>query len=277
MNNDKCDFDNLPPLLADGEAEELNQDLLEGNDKQKEAAKCRLVEANIRLVIKIARGYAHYGVELEDLVNEGNIGLMVAAEKFDPNRGVKFSTYSTFWVKQKILRALTNKSSLIRLPVYLKQQYLGIRKFVESYKLKNNHAPSNRQIANKFGISIAKVKRIFEATAPILRLDAPLPEDTESGVSLDGFIEDENSSTPFLVLESKDDAEDLAKMLSNLPKREEYVLRHRFGLSDGEKETLEKIGEKFGVTRERIRQVEEAALVKLRFMYRARKKRLTQL
>ena len=259
-------FDNLPPLLADGEETELSRDLLEGNDEQKESAKSRLIEANIRLVIKIARGYSHYGVELEDLVNEGNIGLMVAAEKFDPNRGTKFSTYSSFWIKQKILRALTNKSSLIRLPVYLKQQYLGIRKFVDNYKFKNNRAPSNKEIAKEFGITVSKVEKMFEATAPVMRLDGEV-----DGVRFDEYIEDEGSSTPFLILETKDDSAFLAKMLSNLPKREEYILRHRFGLS-GEKETLEKIGEKFGVTRERIRQVEEAALVKLRFMYRNKKR-----
>jgi RNA polymerase primary sigma factor len=258
-------FAKLPPLLADGEEIELNRHLLEGNDEQKESAKRRLVEANIRLVMKIARSYSYYGVELEDLVNEGNMGLMVAAEKFDPNRGVKFSTYSSFWIKQKILRALTNKSSIIRLPVYLKQRYLGIRKFVDDYKFKNNSSPTNDEIAEEFGISVSKVEKIFEATAPVLRLDGEL-----DGVRFDEYIEDKGSSTPSLILESKDDVEYLSKMLSNLPKREEYILRHRFGLS-GEKETLEKIGDKLGVTRERIRQVEKSALVKLRFMYRKKK------
>jgi RNA polymerase sigma factor (sigma-70 family) len=264
-------FAKLPPLLADGEEIELNRHLLEGNDEQKESAKCRLVEANIRLVMKIARSYSYYGVELEDLVNEGNMGLMVAAEKFDPNRGVKFSTYSSFWIKQKILRALTNKSSIIRLPVYLKQRYLGIRKFVDDYKFRNNSSPTNDEIAEEFGISVSSVEKVFAATAPVLRLDAGGRGNGElDGAKFDEYIEDKGSSTPFLILESKDDVEYLAKMLSNLPKREEYILRHRFGLS-GEKETLEKIGDKLGVTRERIRQVEGEALVKLRFMYRKKK------
>ena len=266
-------FNSLPPLLAKNEEKQLGEDLLHGTDEQKDAAKCRLVEANIRLVIKIAGGYSNLGVEVEDLINEGNMGLMVAAEKFDPTRGAKFSTYSSFWIRQRILRALTDKGSLIRLPAYLKQKYLNIRKFMAEYKLRNNEPPTNEQIAKKFEITASKVEKLLEITAPILRLDGSvLSEAGEEWTSTWGdFTEDSNTPSPLIILEFKQEAEDLSKMISHLPHREEYIIRHRFGLDGSEKETLEKIGEKFGVTRERIRQVEKAALAKLQSMYRSRK------
>jgi len=273
--NDKCDFNNLPPLLTKEEEKQLGQYLATGTDEQKELAKYRFVESNIRLVIKMAKDYCNLGVELEDLINEGNMGLMVASDRYDPNRGTKFSTYASFWIRQKILRALTNKSSLIRLPVYLKQQYFNIRKYVDEYRGVHNEAPTNEQIAKKFGIAVKKVEKIFEITAPIYRLDAEAGEDV--GLSWAEFVEDENIPTPSIVLQEKEEYDNLVEMLSNLSEREEYILRHRFGLSnEQEKETLEKIGEKFGVTRERIRQVEEAALRKLKFMYH-NKKKLTSL
>jgi len=269
--NDKCDFNNLPPLLTKEEEKRLGQDLVTGTDEQKELAKYRLVESNIRLVIKMAKDYCNLGVELEDLINEGNMGLMVASDRYDPNRGTKFSTYASFWIRQKILRALTNKSSLIRLPVYLKQQYFNIRKYVDEYKGEHNEIPTNEQIAKKFEITVQKVEKIFEITAPIYRLDAEAGEGV--GLSWAEFVEDENIPSPLIVLQEKEEYDNLVQMLSNLSSREEYILRHRFGLSgEQERETLEKIGEKFGVTRERIRQVEEAALQKLKFMYRSKKK-----
>ena len=272
--NDRCDFSNLPPMLDKSETEQLGQTLLNGTDEQKDEAKCRLIESNIRLVIKMAKDYANLGVEVDDLVNEGNMGLMVAAEKFDPNRGAKFSTYASFWIRQKILRALNNKSSLIRLPVYLKQRYMNIRKFMGKYTAEHDDAPSNELIAKEFGITVAKVEKLFEITAPIFRLDSSVGADGENSRMLP-FIEivcDMESFSPSLQLERKEQTQILSEMLSNLPEREEYIIRHRFGLQGLEKETLEKIGDHFGVTRERIRQVEDTALRKLGFMYRSRKK-----
>lgn len=270
MNN-KCDFNNLPPLLEENEAEQLGQDLLNGTEEQKDKAKCRFVEANIRLVIKIAKDYSNLGVEVEDLVNEGNMGLMVAAEKFDPNRGAKFSTYASFWVRQKILRALNNKSSLIRLPVYLKQRYLNIRKFIDQYKAKHNDAPSNQRIAKEFNMPLDRLENLFEITAPIFRLDLSAEADEGGKMPFIEIVCDAESFSPSLQLEHKEEGEALSKMLSCLPEREQYIISHRFGLRGLEKETLEKIGEHFGVTRERIRQVEDMALRKLQFMYRQKK------
>jgi len=260
-------------MLDQSEAERLGQALLNGTEQEKDDAKCRLIESNIRLVIKMAKDYANLGVEVEDLVNEGNMGLMVAAEKFDPNRGAKFSTYASFWIRQKILRALNNKSSLIRLPVYLKQRYLNIRKFMGRYIAEHDDVPSNELIAKEFGMTVAKVEKLFEITAPIFRLDSSV--EAGEGKGMLPFIEmvcDIESFSPSLQLERKEEAEVLSEMLSCLPEREEYIIRHRFGLQGLDKETLEKIGDHFGITRERIRQVEDAALRKLQFMYRNRKK-----
>jgi len=273
--NDHCNFSDLPPMLDKSEAERLGQTLLNGTDEEKDEAKCRLIESNIRLVIKMAKDYANLGVDVEDLVNEGNMGLMVAAEKFDPNRGAKFSTYASFWVRQKIMRALNNSSSLIRLPVYLKQRYLNIRKFISRYTAEHDDAPSNELIAKEFGVTVAKVEKLFEITAPIFRLDSSVEGDEGKAGRMLPFIEivcDAETFSPSLQLERKEQTEFLSNMLSCLPEREEYIIRHRFGLQGLEKETLEKIGNHFGITRERIRQVEDTALRKLQFMYRNRKK-----
>ena len=259
----------LPPLLTQKQEKELSYLVRNGPPKEKEAAKALFIESNLRLVIKIARSYEFLGVELEDLVGEGNIGLMMAVDRFDPSKGAKFSTYAGFWIRQRITRTLSNNSQLIRMPVYLKQIYLHIRKYESKFQEENNRPPTIEEIAAEFNLSEQKVADIKAATGVILHLDSILAgPDGEGNTKVSDVVADESTLTASEEAEIGSEYDALHKLIHKLNEREQYIIMGRFGLLDKGAMTLEAIGKKFKITRERIRQIETIALEKLRRMYK---------
>ncbi len=234
--------------------------------KRGKAALQKLVECNLRLVVKIAKDYRNYGLDLEDLVCEGNLGLLKAAERFDPAHGAKFSTYASYWIKQSIRRGLSNKSRTIRLPVGLIEQKNKVRLFIENYENIYHRSPSSQSICKHFNINTIKLSTILEADKSPLSIDSPPPTAFEQEArTLGDSLEDKSVLKPDTLAQIKANNEVLNKCLSKLTRRERAILEYRFGLKNKNYETLEKIGTRFRVTRERIRQIEEAALRKLRF------------
>jgi RNA polymerase primary sigma factor len=259
----------LPPLLTPKEEKELAHLIKNGSKEEGEAARTLFIESNLRLVIKIARSYEFLGVDFEDLVGEGNIGLMRAVDRFNPSKGAKFSTYASFWIRQRITRTLSNNSQLIRMPVYLKQIYLNIRKYHLAFQEENNRPPTIKETAKEFNVSEQKVADIQAATGVILHLDSILSgADGEEGSKVSDMVADEFALTASQEAETKSEYQALHNLLHKLNERERYIIKGRFGLLDGESMTLEAIGGKFKITRERIRQIELAALKKLKSMYR---------
>lgn len=233
-----------------------------------EAAREQMIKANLRLVVKIAREYEAYGVPLLDLINEGNIGLMKAVERFDPNKGAKLSTYAAWWIKQAIRRALSNQSKTIRLPVHVGDKLLQIRRTALKLEEELGREATLEELASELEMPPARLAALRNAAIPPSSLDAPVGDD--DGKRFDEFIGDENADTPYAQLEDKTTTDMLRELLSTLPAREQTILRYRFGLDgDGEK-TLEEVGEHFGVTRERIRQIQNLALEKMRKMIEKR-------
>ena len=230
------------------------------------AALKQLVESNLRLVVKISKDYMRLGLDLEDLVCEGNIGLVRAAERFAPEKGAKFSTYASYWIKQSIRRALSNKSRTIRLPVGLIDQKNKVRNFINDYELLHSCKPSSSEICKKFNITRIKLSTLLDADKTTLSLDAtPLHSDEPDARTFGEVLEDNGSLQPDSLAEIKSDNVVLQTCLNKLNRRERAIIEYRFGLKDKNFETLERIGLRFRVTRERIRQIEEAALRKLRF------------
>ncbi len=239
----------------------INNDDVDGKARQ------RLIEGNLRLVIKIARHYDSYGMDLDDLINEGNIGLMQAIDKYDPSKGTKFSTYASFWIKQKVIRALANKSRTIRLPVCMTQDFNKILKYMEEYEAEHDCQPDNETVADALGLAVSRVeaaKDHFENYG-MVHLDA-ISGDEDSDRSYEQVIEDAHSVSPFEALASLNEDECIKKFLNELPERERKIVQHRFGLDTGKKKTLEAIGEELQLTKERIRQLEKLALKKLKTM-----------
>lgn len=231
-----------------------------------EAARDRMIRANLRLVIKIAREYEGIGLPLLDLINEGNIGLMKAVERFDPAKGGKLSTYGAWWIKQSIRRALTNQSKTIRLPVHAMERLWAIKKVTARYEEEIGREPTNAELATELGTSVGRIAAIREANVRPASLDAPIGADADSS-RLGDVIEDPQAITPYEDLEQQTVRETVAELLHKLPEREVVILKQRFGLDDSDsKVTLRQIGKRFGVTRERIRQLQNLALQKLRAM-----------
>ena len=248
------------PLLTPAQEIELAGRVQAGDA----AAREHMIKANLRLVVKIAREYEDYGLPLLDLINEGNMGLMRAVERFDPTKGAKLSTYAAWWIKQSIKRALSNQSKSIRLPIHLVQQIAQMRRAENQFEAKHGRPPSDSDLAVVLGVQEDDILHWREsATVGTTSLDAPLGNDSDSSRVAD-VIADDNARMPWAAVSEETNAELVRELVGTLNAREQVILKRRFALDGGDPVTLEEIGVDFGLTRERIRQLEAAALRKLR-------------
>ncbi|MCS7338091.1 MAG: sigma-70 family RNA polymerase sigma factor [Verrucomicrobiae bacterium] len=247
-------------LLTPEEEIALAERIKKGDKKARE----QMIKANLRLVVKIARDYEGLGLPLLDLISEGNIGLMKAVERFDPSKGGKLSTYSSWWIKQSIKRALANQSKTIRLPVHLVDKISKMRKAALKLQEILGREPTDEELAEELGIPASRVTQMRLAAIRPASLDAPIGD--EDSDTFSEIVEDESAKTPYRQLEEKTVTAMLREMIKTLDPREASILRARFALDGGPVLTLEEIGKKFGVTRERVRQIQNAALRKLRKM-----------
>ena len=252
-------------LLTTAEEADLSVRAAEGD----EFAKNQLAEANLRLVVSIAKRYVGRGLLFLDLIQEGNIGLLKAVEKFDFSKGFKFSTYATWWIRQAITRALADQARTIRVPVHMVETINKMSRIQRQLTLELNREPSDEEIAKKMGISVEKVREVMKISQDPVSLETPIGEEDDS--HLGDFIKDESTLSPEEYATNEILKEEIRNVLKTLQPREQQVLELRFGLIDGTCYTLEEVGKKFNVTRERIRQIEAKALRKLRHPSRAKK------
>ena len=246
------------PLLTPQDEIELAAKIKKG-DKE---ARARMIRSNLRLVVKIAHDYSNLGLPLLDLISEGNIGLMKAVERFDPAKGGKLSTYAAWWIKQSIKRALANQSKTIRLPVHLVDKISKMRRVALQMSEELGREPTDEELAEEIGMSASKVSQLKTVSIRPASLDAPISDDdsTEFGE----IVGDEEAQTPFEMLRDRDLRDEVGDLIAVLDEREKKIIFSRFGLDGGKPKTLEEVGKKFGVTRERIRQLQNIALMKLR-------------
>src|SRR5271155_795207 len=246
------------PLLTPDQEIELAAKIKRGD----KAARSLMIRSNLRLVVKIAHDYANLGLPLLDLISEGNVGLMKAVERFDPTKGGKLSTYGAWWIKQSIKRALANQSKTIRLPVHLVDKISKMRRVSLQMSEELGREPTDEELSEEIGISSGKLSQLETVSIRPASLDAPISDDdsTEFGE----IVADEDAQTPFELFRDKNMRDELSELLEVLDERERTIIFERFGLDGGEPKTLEEVGKKFGVTRERIRQLQNIALAKLR-------------
>ncbi len=253
------------PLLSPEEETALAMRIMEGDSK----AKKRLSEANLRLVVSIAKRYVGRGMQFLDLIQEGNLGLIKAVEKFDYTKGFKFSTYATWWIRQAITRAIADQARTIRIPVHMVETINKVKKVSSQLLHKNGHEPTAEEIAAELGMPVDKVREIMRVAQEPVSLETPIGEEEDS--HLGDFIPDDEAPAPAEAASHTLLKEQLDDVLTSLTEREAKVLRLRFGLEDGRPRTLEEVGKEFDVTRERIRQIEAKALRKLRHPSRSKK------
>jgi RNA polymerase primary sigma factor len=247
------------PLLTVAEEIQLARRIRRGD----KSARDHMISANLRLVVKIAMDYKDFGLPLLDLISEGNIGLVKAVERFDPRKGGKLSTYAAWWIKQSIKRALANQSKTIRLPVHLVDKISKMRRLAMKLTEEFGREPTDEELAIELQIPTSKVAHLKSVSVRPASLDAPIGEDGDSATFGD-LVGDENAVSPYEGLRAKDRTDDLHDMIGSLDRREAEILRLRFGLEGREELTLEEVGKRFHVTRERIRQLEYLALAKMR-------------
>ncbi|MEG2074333.1 MAG: RNA polymerase sigma factor RpoD [Angelakisella sp.] len=253
------------PLLSADEEVELAVRMGEGDI----VARQRLSEANLRLVVSIAKRYVGRGMQFLDLIQEGNLGLIKAVEKFDHTKGFKFSTYATWWIRQAITRAIADQARTIRIPVHMVETINKVKKVNSMLLHQNGHEPTSEQIAAELDMPVEKVREIMRVAQEPVSLETPIGEEEDS--HLGDFIPDEDAPAPSDVASHTLLKEQLGEVLATLTPREEKVLKLRFGLEDGRSRTLEEVGKEFNVTRERIRQIEAKALRKLRHPSRSKR------
>ncbi len=251
-------------LLSAAQEEQLSRQIAAGNTVARKA----MIEANLRLVVSIAKRYCNRGLPFSDLIQEGNIGLMKAVEKFDPNLGFKFSTYATWWIRQSITRAIADQALIIRLPVHMTESLNKVRIASRDLTISLGRNPTVNEIAQDLDWDVRKIEYILNLNTDTVSLDTPIGEDGDS--FLGDFISDELSENPETAVEESALRNDLHRALESLTDRERTVIELRFGLADGKERTLEEVGSAFNVTRERIRQIEAKALRKLRHPTRSK-------
>jgi len=258
------------PLLKPEEEIELANKIKKGN---KEARK-KMIRSNLRLVINIAKRYIHFGIPFMDLIEEGNMGLMKAVEKFNPKRGLRFSTYAAWWIKQGISRAISDQGKLIRVPVYMNEIIAKWKKTNEHLSQKLGRSPTEGELAKALDVSVTKIREINSYITKTSSLDAPVGEEGEDEII--DLIEDTTTASPEAGLSKEFDKERIGVLLHYMAPRERSVLNMRYGLSDGKSHTLAEIARKMKVSRERVRQIEENALKKLRKFAKFQEKEILQ-
>ncbi|MGN0633997.1 MAG: RNA polymerase sigma factor RpoD [Oscillospiraceae bacterium] len=259
------------PLLTPEEEIQLAEKMSGGNEQEAVKARKRLAEANLRLVVSIAKKYVGRGMSFLDLIQEGNMGLIKAVEKYDYTKGFKFSTYATWWIRQAITRAIADQARTIRIPVHMVETITKVKKASSQLLHENGHDPSPEEIAEFLQMPVERVREIMRIAQDPVSLETPIGEEEDS--HLGDFIPDEDALAPQEAASQVALKEQINQVLSTLTEREEMVLRLRFGLIDGRSRTLEEVGQQFKVTRERIRQIEAKALRKLRHPNRSNKVR----